>query len=118
MARRLRIPFGGGSPQTIEPMKEQIIMSYRISTIVIAAVFTLAASTLDPEPLGAAQSRGAKAGTHMSDKGRANTNAQWMADPEKGWVRAEGRHQLRDEKQENAKSKGGKRHGNGQKKTY
>ena len=29
------------------------------------------------------------AAEHMSAKGRANTNAQWSADPDRGWGRAE-----------------------------
>lgn len=37
---------------------------------------------------------GAKAEDHMSAKGAANTNAQWSADPKRGWVRAEERHEL------------------------
>jgi hypothetical protein len=48
-------------------------------------------------------SRGGKASTYM--KGAANTNAQWSADPEKGWVRAEERHKLQNERQSTDKSK-------------
>lgn len=40
---------------------------------------------------------GGQAKSHMSSKGAANTNAQWSADPEKGWVRAEERHQRHEE---------------------
>lgn len=36
--------------------------------------------------------RGGRADTHMSTKGQDNTNAQWSADPERGWVRADERH--------------------------
>lgn len=38
--------------------------------------------------------KGGKAGSHMSSKGAENTNAQWSADPERGWVRAGERHEL------------------------
>jgi hypothetical protein len=38
---------------------------------------------------------GGQAGTHMSPKGSANSNAQWSADPTRGWIRAEERHELR-----------------------
>ncbi len=38
--------------------------------------------------------RGGNAPSHMSTKGSENTNAQWSADPEHGWVRAAERHQL------------------------
>jgi hypothetical protein len=30
----------------------------------------------------------------MSNSGRINNNAQWSADPTRGWVRAEERHDL------------------------
>jgi len=60
--------------------------------------------------------KGSKAEAHMSDKGRANTNAQWSADPKKGWVRAEERQQLRDDKKENSKRNQVNRKGNGLKK--
>ena len=43
---------------------------------------------------GRTSQRGGKADTHMSVNGQANTNAQWSADPERGWVRAEERHNL------------------------
>ena len=42
----------------------------------------------------ASVSRGEKAKTKMSDKGKENTNAQWSADPDHGWVRADERHEL------------------------
>jgi len=32
----------------------------------------------------------------MSAKGAANTNAQWSADPDRGWVRADERHKLNE----------------------
>ena len=41
---------------------------------------------------GPAVNRGEKA--KMSAKGKENTNAQWSADPDRGWIRAEERHQL------------------------
>ena len=41
--------------------------------------------------------RGGKAADHMSERGSANNNAQWSADPEKGWVRAEKRHELHEQ---------------------
>jgi|SRR6185503_14526444 hypothetical protein len=43
---------------------------------------------------GSANQRGAKAAEQMSTKGAANTNAQWSADPEHGWIRADERHRL------------------------
>lgn len=41
--------------------------------------------------------RGANAADHISEKGFANGHAQWSADPEKGWVRAEKRHELHEQ---------------------
>lgn len=35
---------------------------------------------------------GGKADTQMSVNGQKNTNAQWSADPNRGWVRADERH--------------------------
>lgn len=58
--------------------------------------------------------RGGNAAEHRSEKGAQNTNSQWSADPDRGWVRAEERHKMHDErdgaagraKQNNGKSKG------------
>jgi hypothetical protein len=57
--------------------------------------------------------RGGKAAEHMSTKGSANSNAQWSADPERGWVRAEERHKQQEKNgassntnQTNGKQKG------------
>ena len=41
--------------------------------------------------------RSGKAADHMSERGSANTNAQWSADPERGWVRADKRHELHEQ---------------------
>jgi len=40
--------------------------------------------------------RGKMALEHMSTKGTLNNNAQWSADPDRGWVRADERHRLRE----------------------
>lgn len=50
--------------------------------------------------------RGGQADTHMSEKGATNSNAQWSADPLRGWVRAQERHQQHEEKPSTARSKG------------
>jgi hypothetical protein len=39
--------------------------------------------------------RGDQAAEHMSSNGSTNGNAQWSADPSRGWVRAEERSKLR-----------------------
>ncbi len=61
---------------------------------------------------GGTNQRGGKAGEHRSGKGSENSNAQWSADPERGWVRANERHRLHDNndsaergKQNNGKQK-------------
>ncbi len=49
--------------------------------------------------------RGGKADTHMSANGQENTNAQWSADPDRGWVRAEERHDLHQQGQSTVRDK-------------
>jgi hypothetical protein len=51
----------------------------------------------------------------MSTKEAANNNAQWSADPERGWVRADERHPQREESRpaDRAKKNGGKHKANG-----
>ena len=60
---------------------------------------------------------GGQAKSHMSDKGSSNTNAQWSADPERGWVRAGERYQQHEESQtkEKPKQNRGKQKANGAK---
>jgi hypothetical protein len=93
-------------------------MRKRKTTVVILAALTLAPMKLVAQNSEAAPPTGSKAEAHMSDKGRANTNEQWSADPEKGWVRAEERQQLRDDKKENSKRNQVNRKGNGSKKHH
>ena len=45
---------------------------------------------------GGTSQRGGKAAEHMSDKGAANSNAQWSADPDRGWVRSDERHKVHE----------------------
>jgi hypothetical protein len=92
-------------------------MSNRETSIALLAVITLVTSPLIPENSQAAQSKGGKAGAHMSSKRSANTNAQWSADPVKGWVRADERHQVRDSKPETLKKNRAKYKGNGSSKS-
>ena len=49
--------------------------------------------------------RGGQSSSHMSSKGSANSNAQWSADPERGWVRADEHQQRQDDSQATSKSK-------------
>ena len=59
--------------------------------------------------------RGGQANSHMSSKGSANSNAQWSADPERGWVRADERQERHEESHETSKAKknGGKHNAKG-----
>jgi hypothetical protein len=50
--------------------------------------------------------RGGQADSHISEKGATNSNAKWSADPLRGWVRAEERHQLHGDKSSTTQSKG------------
>ena len=47
---------------------------------------------------GGASRRGDEAASHMSVQGFENTNAQWSADPRRGWVRADERHELHEQR--------------------
>jgi len=49
--------------------------------------------------------RGAGAAVQMSAKGRENTNAQWSADPDHGWVRADERRELHKRQRSSANAK-------------
>jgi len=44
----------------------------------------------------------------MSAKGKENTNAQWSADPDHGWVRADERHELQARRKSDGSSKQGR----------
>lgn len=43
---------------------------------------------------GSLNQHGARAASQMSTKGASNNNAQWTADPVRGWVRADERHKI------------------------
>ena len=47
---------------------------------------------------GAGGNHGGRAMGHMAGKAAANSNAQWSADPERGWIRAEERKGLKDQR--------------------
>jgi hypothetical protein len=52
----------------------------------------LTASTIGAEPGKGGVTQASKSAEPRSERGRANSNAQWSADPERGWVRAGERH--------------------------
>lgn len=78
-----------------------------ILAILNAMVFCLSDSFAQAgQPKGELSHRGGQATAHMSNNGQENTNAQWSADPERGWVRADERHDLNDQRHATEKPKG------------
>lgn len=76
-----------------------------VFSLLNALAFCLAHSQADAQQSDKRSQRGGEASTHMSGKGSSNSNAQWSADPERGWIRAEERQQGHDESQATGKSK-------------
>ena len=70
-----------------------------------ALTFSVSATSAHAAAKERTSQRGGQANTHMSTKGQENTNAQWSADPERGWVRADERHDLNQQKQGVARNK-------------
>jgi hypothetical protein len=84
-----------------------------IAAMMMAALLDTSAVSAASAGKNSGSQRGGKGAEHMSPKGSANTNAQWSADPERGWVRAEERHKQHEKngassetKQPNPKPKG------------
>ena len=87
-----------------EPMK-----SYKYVNVFVALnalIFCLSGTAAQAgQGNKGANHRGGQADSHMSEKGATNSNAQWSADPVRGWVRAEERDKLQAEKQNLNKGK-------------
>jgi len=62
---------------------------------------------------GTANQRGANAAAQMSTKGASNSNAQWSADPVRGWVRADERHKMQEKTSDATKQNDGMQKGKG-----
>lgn len=78
----------------MEPVK--LIVSIILAAALLPNGLTMAiASGAERQTL---PQRGGKAADHMSERGSSNGNAQWSADPERGWVRAETRHDLHEQR--------------------
>jgi hypothetical protein len=84
-----------------------------IAAMILAALVGTNAASAASADKNKVSERGGKAAEHMSTKGSVNTNAQWSADPERGWVRADERHKqdkknsvASETKKANAKPKG------------
>lgn len=89
-------------------MKPTTLLS--VFLLISALAFSLAHAQAKGAQSRGNSHAGGQASSRMSNKGSANTNAQWSADPERGWVRA-------GERQEHAitKQNQGKQKANGEK---
>lgn len=76
-----------------------------VAVLAFGGLFAFAVSS-SAAPAEKNNQRGGKAAEHMSSQGARNTNAQWSADPEKGWVRSDERHQRDKELQPNEARRG------------
>jgi len=65
--------------------------------LIVSAVLIVPVISIDAngQAKNSTHRRDGQASIHMSPKGSANSNAQWSADPTRGWIRAEERHELR-----------------------
>jgi hypothetical protein len=84
-------------------------LSKRLVSLTLLSAFLpclTGASVAAAQSKSDASRRGEQASTRMSSKGAANTNSQWSADPEKGWVRADERHSGDKLKKNSGKHKG------------
>ncbi|MGZ8465414.1 MAG: hypothetical protein ACXWXT_07715 [Candidatus Binatia bacterium] len=68
-----------------------------IGLLILTGLLVIAASRIEAKDQSKhlTNHRHDKAATQMSSKGTANHNAQWSADPTRGWVRAGERQELR-----------------------
>lgn len=96
-------------------------MKSRKRVVMVAMLTALALSasrySVAAAPKERTDARGGHADTHMSSKGQDNTNAQWSADPERGWVRANERHDTNQQRQETKNKKDRGKQGNERKAT-
>ncbi|MGH7830082.1 MAG: hypothetical protein ACREP8_07875 [Candidatus Binatia bacterium] len=76
-----------------------------LGIVVVAATCGLSQIAEAQGGKGHGPHRGGKAAAHMSHKGEENTNAQWSADPERGWVRAEEQQEQHDRLQTSQRTK-------------
>ena len=83
-------------------------MNRTFCSIVVSAVLLLGESSqtayAQSSKTGVSHT-GGMAASHMSEKGSANTNAQWSTDSERGRLRAEARHALHKKGESRASKK-------------
>ena len=78
-------------------MKANRIMTAILLLNVLTSGMTNSGATAGQEK-GETREHGRQASEHMSVKALTNTSAQWSADPERGWVRADERPNQGQEK--------------------
>jgi hypothetical protein len=89
-------------------LREVIMKPNRYASVVLllsVLTFVATRSPVDAEPGKKKARSGGQGDSHMSSKGSANTNAQWTADPERGWIRADERRDLRQQNHSATKPK-------------
>jgi hypothetical protein len=69
----------------VREMKSIYYLSVSIAVVLALSSLSISAG----EGRSSGPKRGGEADSHMSSKGQENTDAQWSADPERGWVRAD-----------------------------
>ena len=108
-------------------MKEVYVMKLlNFFAILTASLLCLSSSLANAQQAkGGGSNREGRAASHMSSRGSENTNAQWSADPERGWLRAEERHELHERrhtsptaKENRGRHKDQKAHSNGTGRDY
>jgi len=69
---------------------------FPVFLLLVALLFTLSSeATANDQDKKLAHQPGGQASAHLSPKAGVNSNAQWSADPTRGWIRADERHELR-----------------------
>lgn len=86
-----------------------------VATLTVALLCLFGSLANAQQAKGGGSNRGGQAPSHMSSQGQENTNAQWSADPDRGWIRAEERHELHERKHTSPTSKDNRGHHKGQK---
>jgi hypothetical protein len=63
-----------------------------IAAIALCGLFSQLAVGLNPAPANAAQGKDERGGRSVPrEKGHDDSDAQWSADPDRGWIRTNGR---------------------------
>jgi hypothetical protein len=89
--------------------------AHALAVVTLAALLSVfAGSGFGAEGGNGAGAKRGNAAEHARERGRHNTNTQWTADPDRGWVRAEDRQgRERGDSPERGKHKNGHPKGKG-----